>query len=200
MEIDDTDPDALAMAQAMGFSSFGEQHPAKKRRYNPQSDASVPFAAASSRKTNPASASGANSAPLGAPRAPASAAALNNDEITLEDDDDDDDKADGDAGPQNLLPQPIASLPARPAVSGPGTAVDNSEQNHRHPKQQQHSRGHHNPLWYQGYYDPSSNANPWQRLEKKLDLSPRDVWPERTPSSPSQFFIMDNIANDVLHL
>ncbi|KAH8175390.1 hypothetical protein LIA77_03808 [Sarocladium implicatum] len=175
MEIDDTDADALAMAQAMGFSSFGDQHPSKKRRYNPQSDASLPFAGANGHKPNPASASGANSAPLGTPRASApapAATALNTDEISLEEDD----QADQDAGSPKPPTAAIASLPARPAVSAPGAGLGSSSQDQR--QQHHHPRGQHNPLWYQGYYDPSSNANPWQRLEKKLDLSPRDTWPE----------------------
>ncbi|KAH6684858.1 hypothetical protein F5X68DRAFT_276921 [Plectosphaerella plurivora] len=74
----DFDADAAAMAQAMGFSSFGMQddHPSKKRKYNPRADASTDAPAAHRPAVRPSPATGANAE---APR-------TNTDEINLDDD------------------------------------------------------------------------------------------------------------------
>ncbi|PFH58915.1 hypothetical protein XA68_13042 [Ophiocordyceps unilateralis] len=34
----------------------------------------------------------------------------------------------------------------------------------------------HNPNWYEGYYDPSSNENPWLALEETLGLKSEGTW------------------------
>lgn len=163
----DADDDAQAMAQFMGFSSFGQQDPpAKKRRYNPKTDSSIPSSASTSdQKPSAKHASGANSAALGT-------RAINSEEISLEDEED--------AQPQEqVIPQQhgtaaepagLSTLPARPAFA-------TGHQQHGKPsgRHESHARGH-NPLWYQGYYDPSSNHNPWEKLEEKLQLIPKGTW------------------------
>lgn len=179
-KMDSDSEDHNAMAEAMGFSSFGA-HPAKKRRYNPHSDSSIlPSKPVSAAHSKP-SASGANSAPLGT--RPAPAASTNNDEISLDDEED--------VGQQGgaELGGPPSTLPQRPAVAAPGEAVAEGQQP-PHSKSQAHGqgrggRGQFNPLWYENYYDPTSNANPWDRLEKKLSLQARDPWPPRKPTTPS---------------
>ncbi|KAF3766263.1 hypothetical protein M406DRAFT_19912, partial [Cryphonectria parasitica EP155] len=72
----DEDMDSTAMAEAMGFSGFGMQPGAKKRKFNPHADASVSGlpkkpSAAGSRNTT-----GANSAPLGQRSLPPPSASL----------------------------------------------------------------------------------------------------------------------------
>ncbi|KAF5665373.1 hypothetical protein FHETE_6733 [Fusarium heterosporum] len=87
-------PDEALMAQ-MGFSSFGATSPpSKRRRYNPNADATLP---------SQASATGANSTALGTP--------FNNNEISLEDDEEEDDK------PRQQVSAQVrpAGLPQRPA-------------------------------------------------------------------------------------
>ena len=132
MDVDDQA--AAAMAEAMGFSSFG--HASKKRKYNPHTDATT-----SASTSEPAFSSGANSAPLGT-KPPAKVEGTDEEEASSR----------------------PASLPQRPAfASQPKDAAGRSV-------------GGHNPLWYEGYYDPSSNANPWDRLEKKLGLESKGPW------------------------
>jgi hypothetical protein len=164
------DADALAMAQAMGFSAFGSQDPpAKKRRYNPHSDASLPASLPSKPRT---SASGANSAPLGPPRSTS-----NNEEISLDDDEELQETGIEETG--------LASIPQRPAAAAAAAGEAGEEQGRgkQGHGQGRGGRGQFNPLWYENYYDPSSNANPWDRIEKKLNLQPRDTWPAREFSS-----------------
>ncbi|KAI5920426.1 hypothetical protein F4810DRAFT_437248 [Camillea tinctor] len=84
----DTEDTAAAMAQAMGFSSFGAQNPSKRRKFNPGTDAVV---ASSSNPTVPlfrtehAPGSGSNMTPLGV-------RTRNKDEINLDLDDDNDEQ------------------------------------------------------------------------------------------------------------
>ncbi|KXH61212.1 hypothetical protein CSAL01_12095 [Colletotrichum salicis] len=40
-------------------------------------------------------------------------------------------------------------------------------------KQQQRNDG---KPWWEGYYDPASNENPWERLEKKAGVLPKGTW------------------------
>ena len=40
-------------------------------------------------------------------------------------------------------------------------------------------RGEYNKLWYEGYYDPNFNENPWARLEKEKGLQSVGTWVER---------------------
>ena len=180
--------DDQAMMEAMGFSSFGMQKPAnKKRKYNPNADASFEKA-----KKPVQSSSGVNSMPLGSSsqrQQPAAQPPTNTDEISLNDDDDDEkENAEGtleaaehgsaaQIGAESNLLQPLpahlAGLPARPANgAGSWPATHYGNQNTGRP-----DKGVHNPLWYDGYYDHGSNENPWAALEKRHGLKPLGAWP-----------------------
>ncbi|KAI5458572.1 hypothetical protein BGZ63DRAFT_406971 [Mariannaea sp. PMI_226] len=151
------DDDQALMAQAMGFSSFGAQHPNKKRRYNPRADAS-----GFSLPPKP-SFTGANSTALGS-KPPASS---NLDEIALDMDDDDDVSA-----PALTRVRP-ASLPQRPAAPTGDFVARNHQTSfpiHRH--QDPSPSG----PWYEGYYDPMSNENPWERIETNRGMSSIGSW------------------------
>ncbi|WYZ37176.1 hypothetical protein EsH8_II_000682 [Colletotrichum jinshuiense] len=91
-----------------------------------------------------------------------------------------------------LLP-PSSALPQRPDASWgremglPPTAMPTRE---RTEQQQQPSpggyqpRGRHQPRddgkpWWEGYYDPTFNENPWDRLEKKAGVKSRGTWVPR---------------------
>ncbi|KAF7550337.1 hypothetical protein G7046_g8044 [Stylonectria norvegica] len=162
-----SDDEQALMAQAMGFSSFGSQsRPQKKRRYNPRADAALGDGPL------PESSSGANSTALGAPRASVNAA-----EIDLDDDNDNGDDVDkllsSIAAPSSADQAQVrpVGLPERPAIAATATSS--------HPQQQQHIHNAHDTpraAWYEGYYDPNSNENPWERLEKARGLESRGSW------------------------
>ncbi|KAE9366004.1 hypothetical protein N431DRAFT_472574 [Stipitochalara longipes BDJ] len=42
-------------------------------------------------------------------------------------------------------------------------------------------RGEHNEKWYEGYYDPTFNENPWAKLEKEKGLPSVGTWLENQP-------------------
>ncbi|TQV95078.1 hypothetical protein V2A60_009848 [Cordyceps javanica] len=172
------------MAAAMGFSSFGAQHPSsKKRKYNPNNDAVVSIDDPQRHGTGP------NSAPVGERRRPAA----NADEIALDDDDNDDgggggggvtaatgaiDTASSSGGTPQLSHSTgggVAGLPQRPA---PGHGGFPGNQHRRGGAPRQGPGGHHgtNKLWYQDYYDHFSNENPWARLEQAAGLQPISTW------------------------
>lgn len=65
-DLEDHDPDAAAMAEAMGFSGFGSQRPAK-RKFNANADAAV-SSSPQEKKGGYVSKTGANNAPLGVRR------------------------------------------------------------------------------------------------------------------------------------
>ncbi|KAF5003932.1 hypothetical protein FDECE_9553 [Fusarium decemcellulare] len=139
-------PDDALMAQ-MGFSSFGATSPpSKRRRYNPRADASLPPKPVSSKIT------GANSTALGS--------RANTDEISL-----DDDESESAQSPAQARP---ASLPQRPAPAAQ-TAFTPRLGQHSAPREV-------NNTWYIGYYDPMSNENPWERLEKTRGVQTRGTW------------------------
>ena len=202
--MEDADADAAAMAEAMGFSSFGTQASNKRRKFNPATDAVVDgaptatsVAQASSRAVGGPMSSGSNSTPLGT-------RTQNKDEIALDvDNDDDDDVAGHDSAGGAAIaqspsgadgPEPQSTqdwqakidsivgasegrhpqLPARP-VAGP--AMQGS---HGTRGGYQSGRGsgrgmgrEPGKMWWEGYYDPSSVINPWERLEKEKGLEPR---------------------------
>ncbi|KAI9046760.1 hypothetical protein LZ554_009497 [Drepanopeziza brunnea f. sp. 'monogermtubi'] len=91
----DSDPEGAAMAAAMGFSSFGAKPAAKKRRFNPSTDAFVEGDALEKldRGGKKGTGSGGNTIPLGRTRtigvkseAQARGAKQNDEEIALDDD------------------------------------------------------------------------------------------------------------------
>lgn len=206
---DGDDADAAAMAQMMGFSAFGVQdRPQKKRRYNPLADAATEHQPSSKQQHHhqqhrqgnsrgAASSTGSNATPLGATKRGAGGAAsvhpppptttTNTDEISL-DDDEEADVAGDDAAvaaaaavestPIASLPRP-AGLPERPA---PGVGFVGMPPRRGHGELPEHTRDggpSSGKAWYEDYYDPSSNENPWERLESSMGLSPRGSWLSR---------------------
>ncbi|GFP52126.1 hypothetical protein TASIC1_0001027800 [Trichoderma asperellum] len=178
----DTPLDDEAMAQAMGFSSFGHQNRPQKRKYNPHADAVISSDSKIAQRAAKTSATGSNSTPLGVPSSKPNQAAANADEIYLYEDEDGVDNDDDDiASNPAEIPEPAETraalvrphgLPERPV---PGTGFIGSSGGH------QGSHGHHQDgsrsnIWYEGYYDPKSNENPWKRLEGSNGLQPMGTY------------------------
>jgi len=160
----DMGTDEAAMAEMMGFSSFGgPDRPPKKRRYNPGADAAT---AAAAQRT------GSNSTPLGARK---ELKVDNQDRIDLRDvDDDAGNHGDQVSAVASLLGAPPATLPQRPA-----TSLSKPANSHQDPPQALRTAP-----WYEGYYDTLSNFNPWAKLEKKLGLEPLGNWPKQPHAQP----------------
>jgi hypothetical protein len=94
----DDDDDADAMARFMGFSSFGNQGPTKKRKFNPATDAMVDGQELASidKGGKRGQGSGGNDVPLGKQRVlGVSKPSANQDEIALDEDDDEDNQDGG---------------------------------------------------------------------------------------------------------
>ncbi|KAI2611758.1 uncharacterized protein GGS25DRAFT_208998 [Hypoxylon fragiforme] len=215
---DDEDMTA-AMAQAMGFSSFGAQdNPSKRRKFNPRADAVVDSDTISGISYREA-ASGSNTTPLGT-------RSSNQDEINLESDEDaviipggsgSDGIKDSHGGqePQSLeslrLPGKVSMdgsvdkvqsriddivgdipshpLPTRPSSLNGGRGGNNRRGNNRGGRH--NNRGGHEPgrIWWEDYYDPSSNINPWEQLEVSMGLKAQGewmTWEEAKAGRPSQ--------------
>jgi hypothetical protein len=192
--------ESAAVAAAMGFSSFGNPHyidreeatpPCKKRRFNPGEAAGAQIA---EEKQGPVTDQGAQARGLeeGGGR------------IGYADSDDDDDDNDDDGGAklEGTTASKIGENQQRQQVWQPqrhqqqwqpypyqqgqyqyhpqqyGQQLWQQQQHGQGYQQQrlQHRRGQHNPNWYIDYYDPSSNANPWERLEKRKGLEPVGSW------------------------
>ncbi|KAK4101918.1 hypothetical protein N658DRAFT_506650 [Parathielavia hyrcaniae] len=81
----------------------------------------------------------------------------------------------------HILPQrPPATTswtPTTTTTTNTNTNISNSNTS-RGGRQAQGNRRH-NPLWYINYYDPSSNENPWEGMEKHKGLSPVGSWVPR---------------------
>lgn len=214
--MEDSDSEADAMAQAMGFSSFGSQSN-KRRKYNPHLDEAVTATSGGTLQDEEDLAwlagSGSNTIPLGV------RASNNKDEIALDDDDDEDGGADtreakgrsgndddDDPGPQYI----DTSRPSMPvsaadpdgddvqskidAILGttsndPPASLAQSVPLHQTAGQagrgayggrggRQSGRGGHHggQPWWEDYYDPTANMNPWERLEKERAMEPTDSW------------------------
>ncbi|KAI1382806.1 uncharacterized protein F4822DRAFT_97572 [Hypoxylon trugodes] len=203
--MEDSEDTAAAMAQAMGFSSFGAQHNSNKRRkFNPRADAVV---ASTSTSTIPLHhngavqevSSGSNATPLGV-------RTRNPDEVDLGDDEDETDFSNNvsRSSPKNADdPEPQyldTSRPPTVATDDPNDDIqskidtilgepsirtfpmfgtgDGSRSRGGHTGNQVHrSHGHGSgDKWWEDYYDPSSNVNPWDRLEQSKGLEPRGSW------------------------
>ncbi|KAH6606736.1 hypothetical protein Trco_005889 [Trichoderma cornu-damae] len=176
--------DDEAMAQAMGFSSFGAQDRPQKRKYNPGADAVVDSDSTTARRAATASATGSNSTPLGVPGRKPDRAAANADEIDL-----DDDEGEGEGDHDGIAADPAGfagnesapssapalvrppGLPERPVA---GVGFIGSSRGHR--AGQGNQDGSQRTIWYEGYYDPSSNENPWRRLEGSKSLQSLGTW------------------------
>lgn len=62
-----------------------------------------------------------------------------------------------------------------PPLAAESSAVSSSAPG-RNDGQRSRDKGQRNELWYIGYYDPSFNENPWDRLEKARGLQSRGSW------------------------
>ncbi|KAH7040053.1 uncharacterized protein B0I36DRAFT_343856 [Microdochium trichocladiopsis] len=176
--MDDFDNDA--MAQAMGFASFGAQKPpsSKRRKFNPAADAVVAAPELSIPAHKPPPSSAANAVPLGIrPRA------TNADEIDLGDDDDDEHNDETSAPTTTTTTTNTTSENASEAATAvSGTGLDST--GHSHSTWARRGGGGTRgrtgqpakPNWWADYYDPSSNINPWERLERERGLQPRGPW------------------------
>ncbi|KAJ2899440.1 hypothetical protein MKZ38_003055 [Zalerion maritima] len=191
---------------AMGFSSFGQTRPNKKRRYNPQADQAVVDSAAGSISHPEPSGSGANALPLPLHARASAQPPGNPDEMSLEDGDGPAASTSGSTGGASMggtsLPLPPASgLPARPAFTNIGSTIRGAsfvgvpDQVHGGGRGGRagggggssrgrgdsgsfsgRDHGSRNPEWYIGYYDPASNENPWAKLEERMGLEPQGDW------------------------
>ncbi|KAI6784314.1 uncharacterized protein J7T54_004860 [Emericellopsis cladophorae] len=171
--------DEAAVAQMMGFSSFGgPDRPQKKRRYNPGADAQVSIA-------KPESSTGSNMTPLGAREggggsAPApdnaSGAKANDDEINLDDEADEEPPT-----PAPLQQQPIPQgLPQRPSFAS------NQGNSGAHGMMPQNASRDEQRVWYKDYYDPRFNQNPWDKLERNLGLQAQGTWLPHSSCHPGE--------------
>lgn len=180
----DDDPDSAAMAEAMGFTGFGMQRAARKRKLTPPAQ------------------TGANNAPLGKrrplnlPQPVVSGGGGNAEEIGLDDDDggDDDDEvgAQVDNGEAEEDVQAQAGLDALsftdapPATTGRHQLPPKPQQHHHAGKAARHPGGRAGGgpgqvPWWEREWDPRlvdrMVENPWERLERQRGLGARGTWP-----------------------
>ncbi|KAL7934852.1 hypothetical protein V8C35DRAFT_20875 [Trichoderma chlorosporum] len=170
-----------AMAQAMGFSSFGAQNRPQKRKYNPHADAIVGSDSATAQRAGRPSATGSNSTPLGLSSRKPDPAAANADEIDLDGDEDE--------GDDDAVASDLAGVPERPGESsapalvrppglpdrpppGIGFTASSRGSQRSHGAQDSSQR----TVEWEGYYDPWSNENPWRRLEASRGLQSLGTW------------------------
>ncbi|OTB04900.1 hypothetical protein M426DRAFT_11258 [Hypoxylon sp. CI-4A] len=204
--MEDEEDTTAAMAQAMGFSSFGAQNPNKRRKFNPHADAVVATDATSAIPLREA-ASGSNATPLGV-------RIRNEDEVDLEEDEEasgaSGNKAHGDVKTQGqndddtapqyqdtsrspvYVPDDLSEdVQSRiNAITGDpssqylgtqsssfdatrGTGVRGSRGGYQANQWQGRDSGKN---WWEDYYDPKSNVNPWEQLENTRGLEPRGSW------------------------
>ncbi|KAB5586138.1 hypothetical protein GE09DRAFT_1073516 [Coniochaeta sp. 2T2.1] len=202
--------EAAAMAAMMGFSSFGSQAPpSKKRRYNPRADAvlsdsTLPAPSSSLPSKPPAPkdrGTGANMMPLLA--RPVNAATgggqggveaeggLNKNGKRGSTDAG---TAAGEGGEEEQpAPRYIdTSLPPSATTGGEGGEEEEEEEVSlpvtgaaftQHQSAASRGGGGGKRIWYADYYDPSSNENPWEWLEKARGLEPVGSWLPRGHAS-----------------
>ncbi|KAL2155501.1 hypothetical protein VTH82DRAFT_243 [Thermothelomyces myriococcoides] len=171
-----------SMASTMGFTSFGggdNARPFKKRRFNPHLDEAV----IATRGPGPTAHTAGPVATHGITYNDD-----DNDGFTRDDDDDGADYLDADAPPTPSG----AAFPAMTAGSQPAGGWYNpgNFQRGRGGRGRGGARGgggrgggrggSFNPFWYEDYYDPSFNENPWERLEKLKGLEPVGTWLSRS--------------------
>lgn len=187
----DSDLDSAAMAEAMGFTGFGMQRGARKRKLTPPSQ------------------TGANNAPLGKRRplnlpqpVVSGGVGSNAEEIVLDFDDDDDTvEPIGDRG--EVLPDvqtQAAGLDALSVNDAPLGTTGGLPQHHSLPPKPQQQQGQHHHTgkagrhpggragggpgqvpWWEREWDPRlvdrMIENPWDRLERQHGLGARGTWP-----------------------
>ncbi|KAI1866239.1 uncharacterized protein JN550_007627 [Neoarthrinium moseri] len=194
------------MARAMGFSGFGTQPASKRRKYNPRIDEAVTDAApAPGLPVRHNQGKGANSLPLGVRRANKDEISLDDDDDDAAEDgapavvQQDEVRAGGarssngnddedDPEPQYIdtsrpsLPEvddvqskinAIVGSTTDPAQPGPQGPFAGARGGHRPGGRGGEREGH---VWYEDYYDPTTNMNPWEKLEKDLGLKPTNSW------------------------
>ncbi|KAI1454118.1 hypothetical protein F4805DRAFT_461050 [Annulohypoxylon moriforme] len=222
--MDDSEDTAAAMAEAMGFSSFGSQNANKRRKFNPNADEA--FVASTSTSTIPLhQGGGVREAKSGSNATPLGVRTQNKDEIDLEDDDDEPEvlhnevhhslsnSNDGNLGPQYMdtsrpptaitteptddIQSKIDSITGIPSNQwGAQSSASNIDGGASY--RGGYGRGGHQPNrgrgrgkgrgrgggqghesgknWWEGYYDPTTNTNPWGSLEKTNGLEPLGSW------------------------
>lgn len=116
---------------------------------------------------------GSNSTPLGA------RTSAKTDEIDLESEEDGGDggaPVEAAATSESSQAQ-VHGLPQRPAT-GLGFAGGSGREGHGRgfSGQMSGNRETGGAPWYVDYYDNLSNRNPWERLEKEIDLQPKGTW------------------------
>lgn len=167
---DDQDA-AAAMAQMMGFSSFGNQNPSKKRKLSP----------------------GASSARQQNQHPPATSA--NAVEIGLRDEKDNTRNSsshhegagvEGGASTEEATrPAHPAGLPARPPPQHQGQHQHQGQRFSRGGPARQNHRAPGGGSWHHGageggdgtgYHDDLANTNPWEALETRMGLESRGAW------------------------
>lgn len=192
----DDDADAAAMAEAMGFSGFGSQRPAK-RKFNANADAVLDVEPSPDKKKGGnVSKTGANNAPLGARRQlsalpaalsarptagfSAAASATDPDEIDLGENENVYNTSDPhrviDTGPPGLPARPSQPSFGRGQNRGRGRGGRGGRGGGGHDF---HSSGGVGDPWWEGYYDARMNENPWEQLEMERGLQPRGTWVAR---------------------
>ncbi|KAI1204523.1 uncharacterized protein F4807DRAFT_328757 [Annulohypoxylon truncatum] len=209
---------AAAMAEAMGFSSFGMQNANKRRKFNPRADEAV-----TASTTIPLHQSGTvKEARTGSNTTPLGVRTRNEDEIDLEEDEDEpnvsksdvrdslNDQSNDNPGPQYMdtsrpptavmaelnddIQSKIDSItgvssdqawgtPSSTTSIDGGTSYRGGRGRGGHQASRGRGRGRgggqgHEPgkKWWEGYYDPSTNTNPWEALEKASGLEPVGSW------------------------
>ncbi|KAK8039352.1 hypothetical protein PG993_007763 [Apiospora rasikravindrae] len=195
MDPDEWDEDTATMAEAMGFASFGGQaHGSKRRKYNARADEA--FVAGGDESTLPIhdAGSGPNNTPLGERRrrpTKKQKTKANADEIDLDDDDDDGDDDDDqnkaaeaatevntadtndaqDPAPQYIDTSLPPIWPNQNSTPWGGMHSQMGAGNRRSGR----DRASGQP-WWEGYYDPAFNTNPWEKIEKARGMQPRGTW------------------------
>ena len=203
---------ASEIAATMGFCVFGNQSfPNKKRRFDVYSDNAVVIDAAAVPSKN---ASCSNS-PTAHAMSTSPSAAAHPDELALdEDNNEDQDASPSQPSPSAVAAAPgvaCSSLPPRPYFNNFGTPSHlGGKGSHAPPSRRGGTHGNRfvcqsgrsrgggggadrtsastsvkNPNWYVGYYDPSSNENPWAKLEAKMGLSATGDWTIREAGTGS---------------
>lgn len=167
----DQEEQAAAMAATMGFTSFGSRPSAKRRRYNPRADAMADEDGGAA-----ASGTGANMLPVvprsSIPLRPEDGGAAGGSDRGK----DGGGQAGGGDGSGGSAPQYIdmsrsplrtgeEDLPVVGAGFGEHRAAGLGD-----------AGGAGRRIWWTDYYDPSSNENPWEWLEKARGLEPAGSW------------------------
>lgn len=184
-----SEDEEAAMAAAMGFSGFGKAPAAKKRRYNPNTDAFIDGQELRGvdKGGRKGQGSGGNEVPLGRVRGLGASGT--------------EDRQDGQREPM-AVPMAVGEGDGEREggveergvdTSRPPTAEEKGLDTSRLPPAEEKvqndaraagrrggGRGQRNELWYVDYYDPSFNENPWRQLEKEHGLPPVGTWIDRS--------------------